>query len=160
MTTTEESSLLEPPREPDSKAVITKERLDSLKKAREAKAKKVKELNDKELDLVNTLKNIYNTMGILDTRVNSLDLHVRSLGKRTHEEEEELIAQPASKKIKAEDEPTEDPTADSITTTLLRGAGLAAAFIIARLAGDYIDKWQSPQNHKDSNHDVHIPAFM
>lgn len=159
MTTTEESSLLEPPREPDLKAVITKERLDSLKKAREAKAKKVKELNDKELDLVNTLKNIYNTMGILDTRVNSLDLHVRSLGKRPHEGEEEII-QPTNKKTKVEDEPIEEPTSDSIATTLFRGAGLAAAFIIARLASDYIDKWQSPQNHKDSNHDVHIPAFM
>ena len=160
MTTTEESSLLEPPRDPDSKAVITKERLDSLKKAREAKAKKVKELNEKEVDLLNTIKNVYHTMSILDTRVNALDLHVRGLGKRAREEEEEIPTPQKKPKVIEDGENTKSNDEPPLSHTILRGAGLALAFTATRMAAYYLDKWQTTQFHKDTSHDVHIPAFM
>lgn len=79
--------------------ILTKAKLDSLKKARSERTRKAEELNKKELNIIHALENIYTQLNSFDIRINSLDSHIRSkdvIGKRSAEE----IEEPPKKKTK------------------------------------------------------------
>lgn len=148
MTTTGEIPILEP-KEEELKPALSKEKLDSLKKAREERSRKVKAINEKELNIIHSLENIYNTLSTLDSRLNTLDNHVRIQSKRVLEEPE--VDAPISKKQKTKEvrfETEEDGGSqpmeideDSFWDHLKSGAALVSAFIVARFASDYINSW-------------------
>jgi hypothetical protein len=165
MTTTEDIPNLEA-KEEEPKP-IPKEKLDSLKRAREIKSRKAKELNEKELNIIHSLENIYNTLNTLDTRINYLDNHLR---KRVHSEVFETETKnPAlekqKKKIKR-DESTDDMETEhetderSIWVTVANGASLVGAFIVARFASDYINHWaRSTTQDKDNNPYIDLDLY-
>jgi hypothetical protein len=158
MTTQAEIPILEP-KEEESKATLSKEKLESLKKARESRTRKARELNQKELDITHSLENIYNTLSILDTRLNSLDVHVRKRGFESENYEEEQMER-VPKKIKRdleedidEEYEPDESREESVWVTMANGAAVVAAFIVARFASDYVHNWaRSTSEDKNNSH--------
>lgn len=156
MTTTGEIPILEP-KEEEPKQTLSKEKLDSLKKAREERTRKVKAINSKELDIIHSLENIYNTLSTLDTRMNTLDSHVR----KRHLEDQQRESESPVKKVRFETQEESDQDEnqpmevdeDGLWDTVKNGAALVTAFIVARFASDYINNWaRTSSQDKDTHH--------
>lgn len=144
---------------------LNSDKLASLKKARQERSKKIRELNEKELNLVHSLDNIYSTLGTIETRLNHLDGAVRNYvvgSKRSYEDQ--LIEEDAKKlkteKVKnVENEIDEESFKsdnsfdwDSVGNTFISGGGLLLCFVATRFIQSYLDRHIS--NTDDSGHKI------
>ena len=135
---------------------LSKDKLDSLKKARAERTKKVKELNDKQLNIVNSLTGIYDSLSTLDSRISHLDQTIRNAQfKRSCEHDEEhqqrkvQKTENASPKKDGQAEHSdseseydietagEDGTETNHWRTMLEVLGVFGAFFTVRLAANY-----------------------